>query len=105
MTTSRTRPWLDAGADVTIRRADAGDDAALRRLAALAEAAPLRGDVLVAEVDDEPWAALALEDGRTISDPFRPTLALRELLELRRRNLLAAARPPRRFDLLRHRFA
>jgi len=105
MTTTRFVPWLDAGADVTIRRAGAGDEPALRRLAALAEAAPLRGEVLVAEVDGELWAALALADGRTVADPFRPTLALRELLELRRRRLVDAGGVRGRLRFLRHRFA
>lgn len=91
--------------DVTIRRAVAGDEPALRRLAALAESAALPGDVLLGEVAGELWAAVALEDGRTIADPFRPTLALRELLQLRRRTLVAAPRRNRRFGLLRHRLA
>jgi len=80
----RRRPWLDGGEDVTIRRAGPADSGALARLAALDEARPLVGEILVAEVGGAFWAAIELAGGRTISDPFRPTLAVRELLALRR---------------------
>jgi hypothetical protein len=102
---ARKQPWLDSGDDVTIRRAGSADGTALRRLAALAESRPLHGDVLVAEVAGELRAALALDDGRTIADPFRPTLALRELLQLRRAKLVQAAGMTRRLRLARHRLA
>jgi hypothetical protein len=102
----RRRPWLDDGEDVTIRRGGPADETALARLAALDEARPLAGDVLVAEVDGELWAALELAGcGRTIADPFRPTLALRELLALRRGSFEAGAGRRGRLRLLRHRTA
>ena len=53
---------------------------------------PLRGDVLVAFVDGD---ALALEDGSIVSDPFRRTADVVELLRLRVRLLTAAASAPR----------
>jgi hypothetical protein len=31
------------------------------------------GDVLLAEVGEELWAALSLEDGHAIADPLRPS--------------------------------
>lgn len=96
---------LDPGADVTIRRAVAADAVALRRLAALDEKPPLTGAVLVAEVAGELWAAAGLADDRTIADPFRPTLGVRELLALRRRKLVEPDAARRRFRLLRQRFA
>ena len=71
------------GDAVTIRRARPADATALLQLAALDEAKPLDGDVLVAEVDGELWARARLADGRRISDPFRPTAEARALLELR----------------------
>src|ERR671932_584285 len=70
-------------APVTIRPALAHDAAALRRLAALDSASPPRGAVLLAEVEGELWAALPLDGGPAIGDPFRPSGDLVRLLELR----------------------
>jgi hypothetical protein len=39
--------------------------------------------MLVAAVGGEPWAALPLDGGRAIADPFRPTATLVTLLEIR----------------------
>jgi hypothetical protein len=78
---------------VSIRRAGPHDAPALCRLAALDSAAPLSGEVLMAVVDGEPLAALALADGSVVADPFAPTAALVELLEMRRAQLTAAERP------------
>ncbi|HZO98534.1 MAG TPA: hypothetical protein VFB42_14330 [Gaiellaceae bacterium] len=69
------------------------DAPALARLAALDSSEPLRGPAVVAEAGGELRAARALADGRTIADPFRPTLALRALLEVRARQLEEAAPP------------
>lgn len=68
---------------LTIRPATADDTAALRRLAALDSASPPTGDALVAEVDGELWAALDLDDGRAIADPFRTSGDLVVLLRFR----------------------
>lgn len=68
---------------VTIRRARLTDAAALEQLAVLDEAAPLEGDVVVAEVNGRIWAARSLDDARLLSDPFHPTAEARALLELR----------------------
>src|SRR6476659_9184863 len=83
---------------VTIRRARPADATALLHLAALDEAEPLAGEVLVAEVDGELWAALDLTDGRRISDPFRAAAEARAMLELRAAMLgrSAVAITPRR---------
>jgi hypothetical protein len=67
---------------LTIRRASAADTTALARLAALDSAAPPTGDLLLAEVDDELWAAVQLDTGTAIADPFRPSADLVELLRL-----------------------
>ena len=66
---------------ITIRLATGEDRIALLRLAALdsAEAAP-PGRLLLAEVDGDVRAALSLDDGSAIADPFHPTLAILELL-------------------------
>ena len=68
---------------LTIRRADAHDARALVRLAALDSASPPTGHVLVAEVDSELWAAVELDSGTAIADPFRPSGDLVDLLRLR----------------------
>ena len=73
----------NGGDAVTIRRARPEDTTALLHLAALDEADPLDGEVILAEVDGELWAARAVDGGRTISDPFRPAAQARALLELR----------------------
>src|SRR5215475_9641139 len=68
---------------LTIRRAVPADATALARLAVLDSAQELRGDVIVAEVAGEVWAARSLTEGRVLRDPFRATSEAAELLELR----------------------
>jgi hypothetical protein len=82
---------------ITIRPAYADDSVALRRLAVLDSAveAPA-GPLLVAEVEGELHAALSLQTGAVIADPFRPTLALVELLHAHARALTASTRTARR---------
>src|SRR5437899_5710695 len=64
----------------------------LERLAALSERTVKDGDWIVADVDGVPVAAVSVEHGTTVYDPFRPTsLAAVSLLELRRKQVLAAA--------------
>jgi hypothetical protein len=87
--------------DIVIRPADASDARALTRLAALdSAAAPLAGpDVLIAEVDGQPVAAL--HHGEAIADPFRPTASVIELLRLRAGQVDHAKRSRRAFRLPR----
>jgi hypothetical protein len=68
---------------LVIRVATRFDDAELHRLAALDSARPLSGSVLIAQSDGRIDAALSLEDGRAIADPFRPTAGLVEVLRAR----------------------
>ena len=76
--------------DLTIRFALPADAAALRELALLDSAPrPLGGDVLLAECDGALVAALSVEDGRAVADPFRPTADVVALLRVR----AAQARP------------
>jgi hypothetical protein len=63
----------------------------LERLAQLSERVARGGDWLVADVDGVPVAAVSLEDGSTLYDPFEPTSQVVSLLELRRKQVLAAA--------------
>jgi len=68
---------------LTIRRATAADAFALRRLAAIDSASPPTGDVLLAEMGNELWAAVSVETGAAVADPFRPSGDLVELLRFR----------------------
>jgi hypothetical protein len=68
---------------LTIRRATAADGFAVRRLAALDSAFPPTGDVLLAEIGDELWAAVSLDTGHAVADPFRPSGDLVDLLRFR----------------------
>jgi hypothetical protein len=58
---------------LTLRTARPDDDLALRRLAQLDSSRPPTGPVLLAVVGSEPVAALSVETGAVVADPFRPT--------------------------------
>jgi hypothetical protein len=79
---------------LTIRPADLADLAGLDRLAALDSSSPPTGDVLVAEVGGELWAAFSVETGTAIADPFRPSGDLVDLLRLHARGERRASRRP-----------
>jgi hypothetical protein len=78
--------------NLTIRHATTADQFAVRRLAVLDSASPPSGDVLLAEMGDELWAALSIETGDAIADPFRPSSDLVDLLRLRAGGLIGEAR-------------
>jgi hypothetical protein len=63
----------------------------LERLAQLSERPLKEGDWIVADVDGVPVAAVSVEDGTTVYDPFRSTSQAVSLLELRRKQVLATA--------------
>lgn len=87
---SGTRPATGCGAGVgelTIRPAFPDDAIALERLAQLDSAAVPAGELLLASVDGELVAALAIKTGTAIADPFRPTAAVVDLLARRARQL------------------
>jgi hypothetical protein len=73
---------------LTIRVATPEDARALQRLAYLDSARPLTGRVLVAESDGSPVAAVSLDHGALIADPFRRSADAARLLRLRRYQLL-----------------
>ncbi len=79
---------------LAIRVAQDEDAPAVRRLAALDDAPPLRGDVLLALVDDVAVAAASLDDGRVVANPFLRTADTVSLLSMRASQL--TARPTRR---------
>jgi hypothetical protein len=68
---------------VVMRAARGSDGDELRRLARLDSKPAPRGEVLVAEVDGAIEAAIGLDDGSVIANPFKPTSGLIALLELR----------------------
>jgi hypothetical protein len=72
--------------DVAIRLAEPQDATALAELAAIDSTphfAERGGPVLLAESHGHPMAALDLERGTAIADPFEPTAPLVDLLRLR----------------------
>ena len=76
---------------VLIRAARGSDGPVLRRLAEL-DSRPLpEGELLVAEADDEVIAALSVDTGDNVADPFRRTADVVDLLAYRARRLRAAA--------------
>jgi hypothetical protein len=90
------QPAVDPPAEsVTLRVARVHDDDALDRLAQLEGRPRPDGSQVVAEVGGTIVAALSLEAGPPLADPFRQTAHLIPLLELRVRQL-AHERPSRR---------
>jgi hypothetical protein len=63
-----------------IRPAGPADNRSVLRLAALDTAPAPHGDVLLAEVDGQPVAALDRASGAVVADPFRPTAAVVQAL-------------------------
>jgi len=72
---------------LTIRAALPGDETTLARLAELDSSHAPRGLVLIGEVDGEAWAALSVDDGHAVADPFRLSGDLVALLADRGRDL------------------
>lgn len=71
------------------------DESTLRRLAALDSKRPLRGRAMVAEVDGRAVAAIDLQDGRVVADPFVQTSEVVELLRVRAGRLQPEPAPAR----------
>ena len=87
---------------LVLRPSTAADAASLERLAALDSARPLTGEVMLAHAGGDVRAALSLETGRVVADPFYPSAELVELLRAasgnaprrsRRRRAMRVARP------------
>jgi hypothetical protein len=80
---------------ITIRPARPVDAWALTRLAGLDDAKPLTGEVLLAEADGKPVAAVEVATQRTVADPFEHSGAAAAVLRMRA-GQLAAPRAERR---------
>ena len=98
--TMPTHTELSDTRSVSIRHASRSDAIAVARLAALDSSSSPRGTVLLAEVDGELWAALGIDDGHAIADPFRRSREVLALLRARAQHIkgeplgrLAALRP------------
>jgi len=87
-----TRMHRNHADDVEIRLAGPADAPALSRLSELDSrpADALHGDVLLAEVQGDPVAALSLEDDLLVAHPFRHTKPLAQMLTLRAHQLRGA---------------
>jgi hypothetical protein len=79
--------------DITVRLAASSDSGRLRTLAALDSARLPQGELVVAESGGQIVAALPLEGGPAIADPFHRTAALVQMLELRAKQLRPGKRP------------
>jgi hypothetical protein len=85
------RELQDDASRIELRLCRVGDEAALAGLAALNNRQLPKGSFVVALVDGRLAAALPVDGGPLLADPFAPTAHLRRLLEVR-----AAQLRPRR---------
>jgi hypothetical protein len=67
-------------ATLVLRPATSADAPDLKRLAALDSASPLDGEVLLVYAGGDVRAALSLDSGRVVADPYWPSAELVELL-------------------------
>ena len=91
-TTGAERAPHGGGRRLTIRWATPDDAVALGRLAQLDCSRPPRGVVLLGEVGDELWAAISLDDGHLVADPFQLSGELAFTLAQRARRVKRAER-------------
>jgi len=73
----------EMGGEITIRYSTEADRPEIRRLAELDSRSVPGGDALLGFVDDELRAAVALDSGDAVADPFHPTAELVQLLRMR----------------------
>src|SRR4051794_18395768 len=86
---------VPSSVDVVIRHARPDEADALATLAQLDSSRAPRGDVLVADVQGELWAAVSVDDGHAVANPFRPSGELTFRLSERARELDARSRRAR----------
>jgi hypothetical protein len=100
LTQAQPGPPVAAEKSVTLRFGVPADDNRLARLAAVDSSNPPAQPILLAEVDGQLLAALALSDGAIVADPFHPTADLIDLLRARAHQLEGVS-PMRRSGRLR----
>jgi hypothetical protein len=81
---------------IVIRPAGAADEDAVRRVAQRDTRPVPEGELLVAAVEGEVCAAISLDSGAVIADPFKRTEELVRVLALRRAQLRHELRRPSR---------
>jgi hypothetical protein len=89
---------MTSSASLTLRHANTADEGSLRRLAALDSSRVPSGELLVAELAVELVAALSVDTGAAIADPFEHTAAIVDSLRAQARR---KARPALRSGHLR----
>ena len=96
-----SRPSLASAAErsVTLRFGSPADEKGIARLAELDSWRPPPHPVLLAEVDGQLLAALALSDGSVVANPFHRTADLIDLLRARARQFDGSHRRRRSFRL------
>jgi hypothetical protein len=72
----RDHVFMTASSSLTIRHANGADTKAIARLAALDSSRVPNGELLVAELDGRLVAAVSVDTGATIADPFEHTAAI-----------------------------
>ena len=82
---------MTANSIISIRPAEATEELVLRDLSELDATPQLRRPALLALVDDQPVAAVSLEDGRVAADPFTRTEDVVTLLRAYLKRLPKAA--------------
>ena len=87
---ARARRISSPEAPVALRPVGDDERAAVDRLATLDARPAPSGEVLLALVDGEPVAALSLDDGTVVADPFTPSAGAVRLLQTRAQALEAA---------------
>jgi hypothetical protein len=87
---------VDHPPEVRLRLATSDDAGRLRTLAQLDSAQVPSGPVLIAEIDGRLLAALPLEGGAPIADPFRRSAGVVQLLRMRAAQLDGGRRRSRR---------
>ena len=100
----RTAAGSSARPIAAVRFGHPDDAGMLRRLAQLDDAPELAGEILVATIDVEIVAALSLDDGRVVANPFLMTSDAVELLR-RTATALTGRRRRRWRSVLRPRLA
>ena len=76
---------MTSSPSLSLRHATPADSGAVVYLSELDEAERLTGSVLLAFDGDRPVAAMSLDDGRTVADPFTRTANVVDLLRVRAR--------------------
>jgi hypothetical protein len=85
---------IAADAPLTIRHATANDFPALERLAALDSHRIPSGELYVGEVDGRLLAAMSIDTGGVIADPFEHTASIVDVLRVQSRAVRPAAPRP-----------